>query len=46
MNKQKKIKVIVVDDHEMVRRGLISYLATEPDIEVIEQADDVSQTKA
>ncbi|NLM26255.1 MAG: response regulator transcription factor [Firmicutes bacterium] len=40
MNKQKKIKVIVVDDHEMVRRGLISYLATEPDIEVIEQADD------
>ncbi|WP_072136169.1 response regulator transcription factor [Bacillus kwashiorkori] len=33
-----KIKVVVVDDHEMVRRGLISYLLTEDDIDVVGEA--------
>lgn len=33
-----KIRVVVVDDHEMVRKGLISYLQTEPIIEVIGEA--------
>ncbi|MGM7681232.1 response regulator [Cytobacillus sp. Hm23] len=32
---EKKIKVVVVDDHEMVRRGIISYLMTERDIKVV-----------
>lgn len=32
------IRVAVVDDHEMVRRGIISYLATETGIEVIGEA--------
>ncbi|KML39495.1 response regulator transcription factor [Cytobacillus firmus] len=32
------IRVAVVDDHEMVRRGIISYLATESGIEVIGEA--------
>ncbi|WP_078552639.1 response regulator transcription factor [Bacillus alkalicellulosilyticus] len=32
------IKVLLVDDHEMVRMGLSSYLATEDDIEVIGEA--------
>ncbi len=32
------IKVLVVDDHEMVRRGIISYLETEDDLEVIGEA--------
>lgn len=32
------IRVAVVDDHEMVRRGIISYLATESNIEVIGEA--------
>lgn len=32
------IRVVVVDDHEMVRRGLISYLLTEPNIEVVGEA--------
>lgn len=32
------IRVMVVDDHEMVRKGLISYLLTEPDIELVAEA--------
>lgn len=32
------IKVLVVDDHEMVRRGIVSYLETEDDLEVIGEA--------
>jgi two-component system, NarL family, response regulator LiaR len=34
-----KIKVAVVDDHEMVRKGILSYLATEPGIEIAGEAD-------
>jgi len=34
----KTIRVMVVDDHEMVRRGICSYLETEDDIEVVGQA--------
>lgn len=33
-----KIRVMVVDDHEMVRRGICSYLETEEDLEVVGQA--------
>lgn len=33
------IRVAVVDDHEMVRKGLISYLITEPGLEVIGEAN-------
>lgn len=33
-----KIRVMVVDDHEMVRRGICSYLETEDDMEVVGQA--------
>ncbi|MCS0789578.1 response regulator transcription factor [Cytobacillus pseudoceanisediminis] len=33
------IRVAVVDDHEMVRKGIISYLATEAGIEVIGEAE-------
>ncbi|MCP6645966.1 response regulator transcription factor, partial [Klebsiella pneumoniae] len=29
------IKVLFVDDHEMVRIGISSYLSTQPDIEVV-----------
>ncbi|MGO4887324.1 response regulator [Anaerobacillus sp. MEB173] len=32
------IRVLLVDDHEMVRMGLAAYLATEADIEVIGEA--------
>jgi NarL family two-component system response regulator LiaR len=34
-----KIRVMVVDDHEMVRLGLCSYLETADDLEVVGQAD-------
>ncbi|MBJ8349914.1 response regulator transcription factor [Streptococcus zalophi] len=33
-----KIKVILVDDHEMVRLGLSSFLNMQPDIEVVAEA--------
>lgn len=32
------IRVAVIDDHEMVRKGIISYLITEPEIEVVGEA--------
>jgi DNA-binding NarL/FixJ family response regulator len=34
------IRVFVADDHAVVRRGLQSFLATEPDIEVIGEAEN------
>jgi len=30
-----KIRLVVVDDHELVRKGILSFLLTEPDIEVV-----------
>ncbi|WP_186579140.1 response regulator [Aquibacillus kalidii] len=32
------IRVVVVDDHDIVRKGVISYLMTEPDLEIVGQA--------
>jgi two-component system, NarL family, response regulator LiaR len=34
------IKVLYVDDHEMVRIGVSSYLSAQPDIEVVGEASD------
>jgi NarL family two-component system response regulator LiaR len=34
------IKVLLVDDHEMVRMGVSAYLSTQPDIEVIGEAEN------
>ncbi|WP_017728661.1 response regulator transcription factor [Halalkalibacterium ligniniphilum] len=34
------IRVVLIDDHEMVRMGLAAYLGTQPDIEVIGEASD------
>ncbi|OEH93367.1 response regulator transcription factor [Bacillus solimangrovi] len=34
------INVLFVDDHEMVRIGVTSYLSAQPDIEVVGEADD------
>jgi DNA-binding NarL/FixJ family response regulator len=33
------IRVLVVDDHEVVRRGLLGFLEGEPDLEVVGDAD-------
>lgn len=34
------IRVLVVDDHEMVRLGVTSYLMVQPDIEVVAEAEN------
>jgi DNA-binding NarL/FixJ family response regulator len=34
-----RISVLVVDDHAVVRRGLLAFLASEPDLEVVGDAD-------
>ncbi|MGS2777973.1 response regulator [Robertmurraya sp. GLU-23] len=33
------IRLAVVDDHEVVRKGIISYLQTEPDMEIVGEAN-------
>lgn len=35
-----KIKVLVADDHAIVRMGLVALLATEQDIEIVGEAED------
>src|SRR5262245_66541797 len=35
-----RIRVLVVDDHLVVRKGIRALLATEPDIEVVGEASD------
>jgi two-component system response regulator DevR len=41
-----KIRVLIADDHEMVRAGLRILLASEPDIEIVGEAGTGSQTLA
>lgn len=33
-----KLKLMIVDDHDMVRKGLRAYLQTEPDIQIVGEA--------
>jgi DNA-binding NarL/FixJ family response regulator len=40
MNEKRRIKVLIVDDHAVVRSGLRTILETEPDIEVVGEAGD------
>jgi NarL family two-component system response regulator LiaR len=40
MNDPEPIKVIVIDDHDMVRRGLAAYFKTYPNITLIGEAGD------
>ncbi|MGA2797206.1 MAG: response regulator transcription factor [Thermoguttaceae bacterium] len=42
-NVQKKYKVLVVDDHPIVRRGLAELIAMEPDMEVCGEAADMAE---
>ncbi len=39
-------KVLIVDDHPLVRMGIRSYLETEEDMQVVEEATDGSQVVA
>jgi NarL family two-component system response regulator LiaR len=38
MNASEPIRVLIVDDHTMVRRGLVAYLKSESDLEVVGEA--------
>ena len=40
------VKVFLVDDHEVVRRGLVDLLASDPELEVIGEAGSVSEAMA
>ena len=39
-----RIRIIVADDHPMLREGLVAVLATQPDFEVVGEAADGSET--
>ena len=39
-----KLKLVVVDDHPLVRQGLISVLGSEPSFEVVGEAENVGQS--
>jgi two-component system, NarL family, response regulator DevR len=40
------VKVFLVDDHEVVRRGLVDLLTSDPELEVIGEAGSVSEAMA
>lgn len=40
------IRIIIVDDHSMVRMGLAGLLVMEPDIKVVAEAEDIEQAVA
>jgi DNA-binding NarL/FixJ family response regulator len=46
MNESAPIKILVVDDHFVVRMGLVALINTEPDLKVIGEADDGIQAIA
>jgi len=43
MKKPEKIRILIADDHYIVRMGLIALVSTEPDMEVIAEASDGTQ---
>lgn len=40
MSEEKKVRVMIVDDHEVVRRGLEFFLASQADFEVVAEASN------
>jgi DNA-binding NarL/FixJ family response regulator len=41
-----RIRILIVDDHSMVRMGMAGLLAMEPDMEVVAEAEDLEQAVA
>ena len=46
MKKTDKIRILIADDHYIVRMGLIALVSTEPDMEVVAEAADGAQALA
>ena len=40
------VRTIVVDDHAIVRRGIVETIAGHPDVSVVAEADDYGQLRA
>lgn len=45
-NKPSPIRIMIVDDHSMVRMGISGLLAMEPDIQVVAEAEDLEHAVA
>src|SRR5262245_53879192 len=43
MTKEQRIKILIADDHAVVRMGLAAMIRSEPDLEVIAEAQDGRQ---
>ncbi|MEI8041534.1 MAG: response regulator, partial [Verrucomicrobiota bacterium] len=43
MKKDRKIRILVADDHYIVRMGLVALVNTESDMEVVAEAADGAQ---
>ena len=43
MDQTNKIRVLSVDDHDLVRKGIAAILANEPDLELVAEANDGAQ---
>jgi DNA-binding NarL/FixJ family response regulator len=43
MSKERKIRILIADDHYVVRMGLVGLVNTEPDMEVVAEAADGAQ---
>ena len=46
MNKGQKIRILIADDHYLVRMGLVSLVRTAPDMEVVAEAADGAEVVA
>jgi DNA-binding NarL/FixJ family response regulator len=46
LNVEKKIRILIVEDHHVVRKGLMALLASVPDVEVVGEASDGAQAVA
>ncbi|ADC49201.1 two-component response regulator of extracellular degradative enzyme [Alkalihalophilus pseudofirmus OF4] len=46
MNENKKIRIVLIDDHQLFREGVKRILAMEPDFEIVADGEDGSEARA